>query len=197
MRESRLAQLQALRNGFTCYVDVTTQLRPLPSPDVMQVVQGRPATLSAEQLIAEIEWPDTDEAKIKDGDEDSVAEVAEFPFSTRRRACYSGALSPHPEPCTHLCRSSAAKPTTRSTVGRSFATSKAFRSRGWRISCIGQPDGACCQRAAWPAPKRARSHSAAASRSVKIAGGRRRCPRTTGRCPSLKHVQRRGHAAQL
>ena len=82
LRESRLAQLQALRNGFTCYVDVTTQLRPLPSPDVMQVVQGRPATLSAEQLIAEIEWPDTDEAKIKDGDEDSVAEVAEFPLDS-------------------------------------------------------------------------------------------------------------------
>ena len=79
LRESRLAQLQALRKGFTCYVDMTTQLRLLPSPDVMLVVQGRPATLSAEQLIAEIEWPDTAEAQIKDGDEDSVAEMAEFP----------------------------------------------------------------------------------------------------------------------
>ena len=58
---------------------MTKQLRLLPSPDVMLFVQGRPATLSAEQLIAEIEWPDTAEAQIKDGDEDSVAEMAEFP----------------------------------------------------------------------------------------------------------------------
>ena len=35
-------------------VDVTTQLRLLPSPDVMRLVQGRPTTLSAEQLIGEI-----------------------------------------------------------------------------------------------------------------------------------------------
>ena len=51
----------------------------------MLLVQGRPATLSAEQLIAEIEWPDTAEAKVKKahGDEDStVAEMANFPGST-------------------------------------------------------------------------------------------------------------------
>ena len=61
-------------------VDVTTQLRLLPSPDVMRLVQGRPATLSAEQLIAEFEWPDTAEAqKVKEGDEHSVAEEAGFP----------------------------------------------------------------------------------------------------------------------
>lgn len=61
-------------------MDVTTQLRLLPSPDVMRLVQGRPATLSAEQLIAEFEWPDTTEArKVKEGDEHSVAEEAGFP----------------------------------------------------------------------------------------------------------------------
>jgi len=80
LRESRLAQLEAIRRGFTCYVDVTTQLRLLPSPDVMLVVQGRPDMLSAEQLIAQIEWPDTTEAQtVKDGEDHSVAEKAEFP----------------------------------------------------------------------------------------------------------------------
>jgi hypothetical protein len=80
LRESRLAQLEAMRRGFTCYVDVTTQLRLLPSPDVMLVVQGRPDMLSAEQLIAQIEWPDnTDAQKVKDGEDHSVAERAEFP----------------------------------------------------------------------------------------------------------------------
>ena len=99
LRESRLAQLEALRRGFTCYVDVTTQLRLLPSPDVMLVVQGRPDMLSAEQLIAQIEWPDTTDAqKVKDGEDHSVAEKAGFlPDSTTcellRRA------EPHPESC--------------------------------------------------------------------------------------------------
>ena len=46
-------------------MDVTTQLRLLPSPDVMLVVQGR-YTLSAEQLVGEIEWPDTAEAQAAD-----------------------------------------------------------------------------------------------------------------------------------
>ena len=79
LRESRLAQLEAMRRGFTCYVDVTTQLRLMPSPDVMLVVQGRPDMLSAEQLIAQIEWPDTTDAqKVKDGEDHSVAERAEF-----------------------------------------------------------------------------------------------------------------------
>ena len=84
LRESRLAQLEAMRRGFTCYVDVTTQLRLLPSPDVMLVVQGRPDMLSAEQLIAQIEWPDTTDAQtIKDGEDHSVAERAGFePDST-------------------------------------------------------------------------------------------------------------------
>tara|TARA_B100000795_G_scaffold212047_1_gene165701 strand:- start:125 stop:784 length:660 start_codon:yes stop_codon:yes gene_type:complete len=64
-------------------VDVTKQLRLLPSPDVMLFVQGRPATLSAEQLIAEIEWPDTAEAQDKDSDEGlSVAETAGFPHNS-------------------------------------------------------------------------------------------------------------------
>ena len=65
-------------------MDVTTQLRLLPSPDVMRLVQGRPVTLSAEQLIAEIEWPDTTDAqKVKDGEDHSVAERAGFePDST-------------------------------------------------------------------------------------------------------------------
>ena len=59
---------------------MTTQLRLLPSPDVMRLVQGRPAPLSAEQLIGEIEWPDTAEAQeVKEGDEHSVAEEAGFP----------------------------------------------------------------------------------------------------------------------
>ena len=51
----------------------------------MLLVQGRPATLSAEQLIAEIEWPDTAEAQVKKahGDENfTVAEKANFPGST-------------------------------------------------------------------------------------------------------------------
>ena len=77
LRQSRLAELEALRTGFTSYVDVTTQLRLLPSPDVMLVVQGR-YTLSAEQLVGEIEWPDTAEAQAAD-EGTSVAEAAEFP----------------------------------------------------------------------------------------------------------------------
>ena len=52
----------------------------MPSPDVMLIVQGRPDMLSAEQLIAQIEWPDTTDAqKVKDGEDHSVAEKAEFP----------------------------------------------------------------------------------------------------------------------
>ena len=77
LQQSRLAELEALRTGFTSYVDVTTQLRLLPSPDVMLVVQGR-YTLSAEQLVGEIEWPDTAEAQAAD-EGTSVAEAAEFP----------------------------------------------------------------------------------------------------------------------
>ena len=82
-------------------VDVTTQLRPLPSPDVMRLVQGRPATLSAEQLIGEIEWPDTAEAQeVKEGDEHSVAEEAASSDSTtceplRRAQPLYLPISPH------------------------------------------------------------------------------------------------------
>ena len=100
LRESRLPELQALRKGFTYYVDVTTQVRPLPSPDVMLVVQGlAPDTLSAEQLIAQIEWPDTAEAQAKEDDEElSVAEAAGFPSDSTTCALLRHVYSRSPTP---------------------------------------------------------------------------------------------------
>ena len=110
LQGSRLAQLQALRKGFTCYVDMTTQLRLLPSPDVMLVVQGRAVDiLSAEQLIAEIEWPHTLEAQAKDSDEGlSVAEEAGFPPDSTtcellRRAEPPAQAAPGHAPMPILC----------------------------------------------------------------------------------------------
>ena len=91
-------------------MDVTTQLRLLPSPDVMLLVQGRPATLSAEQLIAEIEWPDTAEAQVKKahGDDDStVAEKANFAGSMTcelLRRAEPPAQATLATPATHRCR---------------------------------------------------------------------------------------------
>ena len=90
-------------------MDVTKQLRLLPSPNVMLFVQGRPATLSAEQLIAEIEWPDTAEAQVKKahGDEDStVAEKANFAGSMTCELLRRTEAPAQATPATHRCRSS-------------------------------------------------------------------------------------------